>query len=322
LQITPGAASPEAKLPIEILSLHKQLPIVEKNLPELYTTHELHSAPDPVALIKSVGPRIRAAVGGAMDAVMMDKLPKLEIIANPGVGYDGIDVEAAAERGIRVSNTPDVLNDAMGELTIGLMVALARAIPEADQYVRAGKWPAANFRFTTELTGKTVGIVGLGRIGKEIAVRCQAMKMRIVYHGRHRQPDQPHIFYDDLGEMARDSDWLIVIAPGGATTKGIISRQVLEALGPKGFLVNMARGSLVDEPALVDILQAGGIRGAALDVFEDQPNVPAALLGLSNVVLSPHQGSATEKTRTAMGQLVLDNLAAHFACKLPLTPVV
>jgi lactate dehydrogenase-like 2-hydroxyacid dehydrogenase len=243
----------------------------------------------------------------------MDKLPKLEIIANFGVGYDSIDTRAARERNIRVTNTPNVLNDAMAEITIGLMVSLARRLPQGDQFVRQGKWKGGAFPLQAELNGKTVGILGLGRIGKEIAVRAQAMRMRVVYHGRHRQPNEPYVYYDKLVDMARDADWLVLIAPGGKSTDKIVDRAVLEALGPEGFLVNMGRGTLIDEPVLVEMLQTGGIAGAALDVFEKEPNVPEALFTLDNVVLSPHQGSATHQTRYKMGALVVQNLEAHFA---------
>jgi lactate dehydrogenase-like 2-hydroxyacid dehydrogenase len=193
------------------------------------------------------------------------------------------------------------------------MIALARRIPGADRFVREGKWPAGGYPLQRELTGKTVGILGLGRIGREIAMRAQAMKMRVVYNGRHRQPREPYVYYDDLTAMARDADWLVVIAPGGKATEGIVSRQVLEALGPEGFLVNLGRGTLIDEPAMVEMLKSGALGGAALDVFADEPNVPEALFGLDNVVLSPHQGSATAETRDLMGQLLVDNLKAHFA---------
>jgi len=257
-----------------------------------------------------------------VDAALMDKLPKLEIIANFGVGYDSIDTAAAKTRNIRVTNTPNVLNDAMAEITIGLMVALGRRLPQADRYVRDGKWPSGNFPVQSELTGKTVGILGLGRIGKEIAVRCQAMKMRVVYYGRNRQPREPFLYYDNLVAMARDVDWLVIIAPGGKATERSVSREVLEALGPEGRLVNMARGTLVDEPAMVEMLKSGGLAGAALDVFEKEPQVPQALFGLDNVVLSPHQGSATSETRFLMGKLVVDNLIAHFNGDPLLSPVV
>ncbi|HUV33200.1 MAG TPA: NAD(P)-dependent oxidoreductase, partial [Devosiaceae bacterium] len=203
------------------------------------------------------------------------------------------------------------------------MIGLSRRIPQADRYVREGRWKSeGEYPHTSELTGQTVGIVGLGRIGKEIALRCLAMKMRVLYHGRHRQPHMPYVYYGDIVGMAADADWLVIVAPGGAETKGIVSRAVLEALGPDGMLVNMSRGTLVDEPAMVDMLVSGALGGAALDVFENEPNVPEALLGLDNVVLSPHQGSATTKTRDAMGNLVIDNLLAHFEGRPLLTPVV
>lgn len=300
-------------MPIEILQTHKLLASCEEALAQRYTVHRLHEAADRQALLREIGPRVRAIAGGHVDAALMDQLPALEIIAHFGVGYDTIDTAAAKARNVRVTNTPNVLNDAMAELTIGLMVALARRLPQADRFVREGKWKGGSYPLQAELTGKTVGILGLGRIGKEIAVRAQAMKMRVVYHGRRRQPYEPYTYYADLTEMARDSDWLVVIAPGGKETEGIVSRTVLEALGPEGYFVNMARGSLVDEPALVELLRTGGIAGAALDVFAREPHVPEALLGLDNVVLSPHQGSATHQTRRQMGELVIANLEAHFA---------
>lgn len=298
---------------IDLLQTGKLLASCEKGLDERFTVHKLHEAKDKDALLAEIGPRVRAVAGGNVSAQLMDKLPKLEIIANFGVGYDTIDTKAAKERNIRVTNTPDVLNDAVAELTIGLMISLARRMPQADRFVREGKWPGASFGLFSELTGKTVGILGLGRIGKEIAVRAQAMKMRVVYHGRRQQANQPYIYYSDLTDMARDSDWLVLIAPGGKGTDGIVSRKVLEALGPEGRLVNVARGTLVDEAAMVEMLASGALGGAALDVFEKEPQVPEALFGLDNVVLSPHQGSATHQTREQMGALVVANLDAHFA---------
>ena len=300
-------------MPIDILQTGKLLASCEAALAERYTVHKLHEQADPQAWLAEHGAKIRAHAGSGVQADLLGKLPKLEIIAGFGVGTDNIDLKAAKAAGVRVTNTPNVLNDAVAELTIGLMIALARRIPQADQFVRAGKWPAGSFGLFTELTGKTVGILGLGRIGKEIATRCQAMKMRVVYHGRKKQPAEPHIYYDNLTDMARDSDWLVLIAPGGQGTDRIVSREVLEALGPKGMLVNIARGTLVDEPALLDLLQNGGLGGAALDVFEKEPQVPEAFFALDNVVLSPHQGSATHQTRDAMGALLVANLDAHFA---------
>jgi len=298
---------------IEILQTYPLLASCEQALARRYTVHKLHEVADKDAWLAENGARIRGHAGAGVQADLMDRLPNLEIIAGFGVGYDSIDTAAARARDIRVTNTPDVLNDAVAELAIGLMIALARRIPQADRFVREGRWTAGNYGLFSELTGKTVGILGLGRIGKEIAQRAQAMKMRVVYFGRRRQPNVPYVYYDDLEHMARDSDWLVLVAPGGKGTEGIVSRRVLEALGPEGRLVNVARGTLVDEPALVELLAGGGLGGAALDVFVDEPRVPEALLGLDNVVLSPHQGSATRQTRDAMGALLVANLDAHFA---------
>ncbi|PXA99186.1 hydroxyacid dehydrogenase [Nostoc sp. 3335mG] len=308
---------------IEILQTTPLLASCEKALAERYTVHKLHETADKDAWLAANGARIRAHAGSGVKQDLMDRLPNLEIIASFGVGYDNIDIAAAKARDIRVTNTPDVLNDAVAELTIGLMISLARRIPQGDQFVRQGKWAGGgNFGLFSELTGKTVGILGLGRIGKEIATRAQAMKMRVVYFGRHEQKGVPHIYYDNLEDMARDSDWLVVIAPGGKGTEGIVSRKVLEALGPKGALVNVARGTLIDETAMVELLQNGGLGGAALDVFEKEPEVPQALLALDNVVLSPHQGSATNQTRDAMGALLVANLDRHFAGEPLISAVV
>lgn len=300
---------------VEILQTGKLLASCEAALAERYTVHKLHEQADKAGWLAANGARIRAHAGAGVQADLMDALPNLEIIASFGVGYDSIDTEAARARKIRVTNTPDVLNDAVAELAIGLMLALSRRIVEADRFTREGRWPSGGFGFASELNGRTLGILGLGRIGKEIARRAQAMKMRVLYSGRHRQPNEPYVYYDSLLDMARDADILLLIAPGGKDTDGIVSRPVLEALGPRGFLVNIARGSLVDEPALLELLQNGGLGGAALDVFADEPNVPAGFFALDNVVLSPHQGSATQQTRDAMGALLVANLDAHFAGK-------
>ncbi len=300
-------------MPIEILQTNKLLASCEAALAARYVVHKLHEAPDADALLAAVGDRVRGIAGQRASRELIGKLPKLEIIANFGVGYDSVDTVAARERQIRVTNTPNVLNDAVAEITIGLMIALARKIPQTDQFVRQGKWLKGGYPLLTELNGKTLGILGLGRIGKEIAIRAQAMKMRVVYHGRKRQPDEPFVYYDKLVDMARDADWLVLIAPGGKATDKIVSREVLTALGPDGYLVNMARGTLVDEAALVELLASKELGGAALDVFEKEPQVPEALFALDNVVLSPHMGSATNQTRDKMGALVVANLDAHFA---------
>jgi lactate dehydrogenase-like 2-hydroxyacid dehydrogenase len=309
----------------EILQIGPMMKHVEEALQEAYRLHRYWEAEDRASLLATVGPQVRAVAtdghSGCSRAII-EALPKLEAIASYGVGYDAVDVAACKERGIRVTNTPNVLNDAMAELTLGLMIALCRRIPQADVHVREGWWLEGGYPLTGELTGARVGILGLGRIGKEVARRCQAFKMRVAYHGRSQQPHEPYEYYGDLVAMARDVDWLVVIAPGTPETKGIVSRQVMEALGPQGCLVNVSRGSLVDEAAMVELLRSEALGGAALDVFADEPRAPEALFGLDNVVLSPHQGSATHKTRTAMGDLVVQNLAAHFSGAPLLTPVV
>ena len=278
------------------------------------TVHRYDEAADRDALIEQVGEDIEiVATNGHIGcaAELMQRLPALKMIGCYGVGYDAIDIPAARARGIAVTNTPDVLNDAVAELAMGLMVSLARRIPQGDRFVRDGHWLEGEFPLTSELTGRTAGIVGLGRIGKELANRLQAMKMRVVYHGRQEQPNLPFTYYADLEAMAADVDWLVVCLPGGQGTDRIISSAVLKALGPSGCLVNVARGSVVDEAALCEAIRDGGIGGAALDVFAAEPQVPDILMATDNVVLSPHAASGTAKTRNDMGALVIRNIEAH-----------
>ncbi|MBF0277747.1 MAG: 2-hydroxyacid dehydrogenase [SAR324 cluster bacterium] len=251
----------------------------------------------------------------------MDTLPRLKIIANFGVGYDTIDVQAASERGIAVTNTPGVLTDDVADLAIGLMIASSRKLVRGDRFVREGKWLQGPMEFGHSLTGKKLGILGLGRIGEAIAQRAAVFKMSIAYHNRN-QKNVPYPYYQDLLSLAKDSDILIAVIPGTPETEKIITKEVLRALGPEGTLINIARGSVVDEGALVQLLQEGRLGAAALDVFQSEPNVPQALLDIKDrVVLQPHHGSGTHETRAAMGQLVVDNLAAHFANKPLLNPV-
>lgn len=282
-----------------------------------FDVHSIVGAEDPDKMLGELAGSIRGIAGGRVKRPMMDALPHLEIIANSGVGVDSNDVATARSRGIIVTNSPDVLNDSVAELTVALMLGLARNLPQADRFIRDGGWHTGTFGLGSELKGKRVGILGLGRIGKEIASRLEALRMRISYHGRNEQADQPYRYFADLEAMAADSDWLVVIAPANADTKGIVSQTVLKALGPQGRLVNVARGSLVDQAALVDMLRAGQLKGAALDVFENEPNVPEALCAMANVVLSPHQGSRTEEAREAMDAIVVGNLIAHFAGRTP-----
>jgi len=255
-------------------------------------------------------------------AEIMDALPKLEIISCYGVGTDAIDLQAAKDRGIRVTNTPEVLSDAVAELALGMMLGLCRRIVDADQFIRDGKWTSEGYPLTGELSGATIGILGLGRIGKEIARRAQAFKMQVVYHGRTEQRFEPFPYYANLEDMARDVDWLVAVVPGGASTNKLVDRNVLKALGPKGAVVNLGRGSLIDEAAMIELLKSGELGGAALDVFEEEPKMSEELWPMPNVVLSPHQGSATEKTRWAMGDLVVRNLLAHQNGMPAITPVV
>jgi lactate dehydrogenase-like 2-hydroxyacid dehydrogenase len=293
-------------------------------LEKLFTLHRLWEAKDRAAFYAPLAAKVRAIVSSGhagADAAMMDALPKTEIIACFGVGYDAIDVAAAKARKIAVTNTPDVLTDDVADLALGLLIDVARRISRGDRFVRAGGWPKSGLEFGTALKGKKVGIVGLGRIGHAAAKRAEAFGMEILYHGRRRQPDVAYRYYPDLVALARDCDFLMLTLPGGPETKGLVSAEVLAALGPRGTLVNVARGSIVDEQALVAALKSGALGAAALDVFAEEPQVPTELMTMDNVVLQPHVGSATHGTRGAMGQLVIDNLLAHFAGKPLLTRV-
>ena len=310
---------------IEILSVGPIYPASLQAMQRDFTVHVLWRAKDKTALLAQVGDRIRGiqtfGVFGA-DAKLMDALPKLEIIANVGVGVDGIDLNAAKQRSLIVTNTPDVLNECVADLAMGLTVATLRRISLGDRYVRAGNWLKGAMPFGHKVGGRTMGILGYGRIGKAIAKRAEAFGMRIVYHGRKPQADVAHRYYAKLADMARDCDVLMVICPGGAATRHIVNAEVLEALGPEGTLINVARGSVVDEAALVKALAEGKLGAAGLDVFENEPRVPETLLAMDQVVLQPHVGSSTHETRKAMGDLAVDNLRAHFAGKPVLTPVI
>nr|PZN45665.1 MAG: 2-hydroxyacid dehydrogenase [Pseudomonadota bacterium] len=300
------------------------MPLIEEGLTKHFTLHKLAEVGDETAFFREVGPRIRGvAAGGAgkADRALIEKLPALEIIANFGVGYDGIDVKAAAERGIIVTNTPDVLTGEVADLALGLLLATVRQIPQVDRYLRAGKWLEKPYPLTTTLRERKIGILGLGRIGKAIARRCEAFDLEIAYHGRRRQDDVPYRYYDNLVDMARDVDVLMVVAPGGDATYHIVNEEVLNALGPNGILINVGRGTVVDEKALIAALRDGRILSAGLDVFENEPHVPAELIAMDHVVLLPHVGSASVYTRNAMGQLVVDNLVSWFEGKGPKTPV-
>jgi lactate dehydrogenase-like 2-hydroxyacid dehydrogenase len=307
----------------DLLATGPLMPFMEEELGAAFALHRLPKD-GREAFVAAVGPKVRAiatAGGAPVNGELLAKLPKLEIVANFGVGYDSVDAKAAAARGVVVTNTPDVLTDEVADLSVALLLATVRELPRAEQYLRAGKWLERPFAFSATLRDRTIGILGLGRIGQAIARRLEPFGRPIVYHSRNPMPDVPWRHYPDLVAMARDVDVLIVIAPGGPATKNIVNRAVLEALGPNGILINVARGSLVDEPALVEALRDKTILAAGLDVFADEPRVPQALIDMDNVVLLPHVGSATHLTRRAMGQLVIDNLKSWAAGNGPLTPV-
>ncbi len=308
--------------PLLLLTGHIMDKVVE---PQLADRFRLVGPGDFEGAIAAHGAEVRGIVTrGALpvsDAVMA-RLPRLEVVSNFGVGYDTIDAAAAAKRGVVVTNTPDVLNEEVADLALGLLLATVREIPKADRYVRAGKWKTAPLPLSPTLRDRSIGIVGMGRIGRAIAKRLEAFGMPIAYHTRTKVADLPYRHYPDLVALARDVDTLLLILPGGASTRGIVNAEVLAALGSNGILINVARGTVVDEPALVGALQNGTILAAGLDVFVSEPNVPEALLGLDNVVLLPHLGSSTHFTRTAMGQLVVDNILSWFDGKGPVTPVV
>ncbi|MCR4283426.1 MAG: 2-hydroxyacid dehydrogenase [Bauldia sp.] len=309
---------------VDILSAGGLPEKTKQSLAGHFTVHRLagHAAPD------SLGSALAAirglARGGHFDAprALMEKLPKLEIVANFGVGYDGIDLKFAAERGIVVTNTPDVLTEEVADTALGLLLMTVRELSAAERHLRDGKWPKANYRLTpATMRDRTVGIAGLGRIGLAIARRLDAMQVPVVYHARHERPGVAYRHYPDLAAMAADVDTLVVVLPGNESTRHAIDMAVLKALGPTGVLVNIGRGIVVDEAALIAALTDGTILAAGLDVFADEPNVPAELIALPNAVLLPHVGSASIYTRDAMGQLVFDNLKSWFETGKPLTPV-
>jgi lactate dehydrogenase-like 2-hydroxyacid dehydrogenase len=308
-----------------VLSLGVFPPATMEKLEELFELHHFSVYPLPEGtLCQDVSSRIRGLATEANRGATRDliaSLPRLEIISCFGVGVDGIDLAAARERGIAVTNTPGVMAEECADLAIGLMLASARQIPYADHHVRSGAWLKGPLRLGRSIGGKTVGVVGLGSIGRAIADRATAFRAEVLWHGPRPKGGVPYEYVADLIEMARRSDFLMVACKGGEETRGLISAAVIDALGTEGTLINVARGSVVDEPALIERLRDGRLGFAALDVFENAPRIAPAFFELHNVLLQPHQGSATVETRTAIGALMIANLTAHFAGqKLP-TPV-
>jgi len=293
----------------EVLVAASLPPVTMAALGLAFTTYRL-SDEDALARVRGMA---ASTLAGPIGPAMLDRLPALEVIANFGVGYDNIDVAAAVERGIVVTNTAGVLDEEVADLTLGLLLATLRRIPAAERFLRDGLWAKGSFALSPSLRGRRVGIVGLGGIGKAVARRLEGFAVEIAYHGRSRQADVAYPWYPTVVALAQACDVLIVIVPGGASTRHMIDAQVLEALGPAGVLINVSRGTVVDEPALVAALEAGSILAAGLDVFEREPVVPGGLLALDNVVLLPHVGSGSVLTRAAMGQAMVDNLSAWFA---------
>ena len=302
-----------------------QMPaVVVDGLERQFRLLKVWEAPDRDAFVRDVASEVRGvALGGhtKVDAAFMERFPKLEIVSSFGVGYDYIDAAEAGRRGIMVTNTPDVLTDEVADLTVGLLIATVRQLPQVDRYLRAGRWLEKPYPLTATLRGRKVGILGLGRIGKAVARRLEGFGLPISYHGRNRQADVSYDYYPTLAGLAEAVDILISVAPGSAETDKIVNAEVFRALGPDGIFVNVGRGSVVDEPALIEALRSKTILSAGLDVFADEPRVPKELIDMEHVVLLPHVGSASVETRRAMGQLVVDNLVSWFAGKGPLTPV-
>lgn len=309
----------------EIIITIKLFARTQERLEKEFTCHRLYEAEDREAFLKGLGPRVRgvatfSSVGA--DAKLMEALPKLEIISNFGVGVDAIDLAAAKKRGIIVTSTPDVLNECVADTAMALVLNTLRQFPQAEAHLRSGYWATRGaYPLSTALELKTLGILGLGRIGEAIAKRALAFGMKIRYHNR-RKKDAPYPYDPDPVTLAKNSDALVVATPGGAETHKMVNASVLDALGPEGYVFNIARGSVIDEPVLLKYLREKRIAGAGLDVFEDEPKINPEWFSVENAVLFPHVGSATVETRTAMGDLQVENLKLHFTSKPVRTRVV
>jgi lactate dehydrogenase-like 2-hydroxyacid dehydrogenase len=311
---------------IDLLSYGPNKPIIDKGFSDRFVLHPSETRADLDRLNPTVAAKIRGAAVtyGTVrcDGAAMAMFPKLEIVASFGVGYDHVDANYAREHNIVVTNTPDVLTEEVADIALGLLIATLREFVRADRYLRAGHWTSQQFPLSAgSLRDRTVGIVGMGRIGQAIGRRLEASRVPVVYHSRNPAKGVSYKHYPDLIEMAKAVDTLVVIVPGGPSTAKMINADVLKALGPRGAIVNVARGSVVDEDALIAALKSGTIMAAGLDVFAREPMVPDELRAMQNVVLLPHIGSASVVTRNAMDQLVVDNLNAWFAGKAPLTPI-
>jgi lactate dehydrogenase-like 2-hydroxyacid dehydrogenase len=308
----------------EIVIVGPMYPACQARLEAEFTAHKLWEAADRDAFLRDVADRVRGIAVYALHgctAALVEALPKVEIIACMGIGVDRIDLASARARGIRVTNTPDVVTPDTADTAMALMLAVERRIPQGDRFVRSGEWVNGDFAFGRSLGKRRLGIVGLGRIGRAIAQRAAAFEMEIAYHGPREKAGTPYRYVADLVELADWAEILVAACPGGEATRNLVDGTVLAALGPEGSLINISRGSVVDEAALIAALQSGALGAAGLDVFATEPRVPEALRALDKIVLSPHIGTLTHDARRAMGDLTVDNLHAHFAGRELLSPV-
>ncbi|NVN85710.1 MAG: 2-hydroxyacid dehydrogenase [Rhodopseudomonas sp.] len=319
----PGVNATSEKFDLLIYGPSK--PVVDDGFTDRYVLHKVEQLGDLDRLPPAAFEKIRGvAVTGLVPATsnVLSRFPKLEIVSSFGVGYDHIDSAWARDHGVIVTNTPDVLTEEVADTAIGLLIATLREFVKADKYVRSGLWLTQNYPLSVgSLRDRKVGMVGMGRIGQAIGRRLDAAKVPVVYHSRNPAAGVAYKHYPNLIEMAKDVDTLVVIIPGGAATANLINAEVMQGLGPRGVIINVARGSVIDEPALIAALKSGTILAAGLDVFANEPKVPDELRAMQNVILLPHIGSASVVTRNAMDQLVVDNLKAWFAGKPPLTPI-
>jgi lactate dehydrogenase-like 2-hydroxyacid dehydrogenase len=310
----------------QVLLIGPPRPVIVNGLTAAFDLVKFSDAKDREAFFADTAPGLRAIAVAAtteqLDGAFMGHFPHLEIVSSFGVGYDHVDAAWAGAHGITVTNTPDVLTEEVADTALGLLLCTVRELPQAERFVRAGKWAQMGYPLSkATLRDRTVGLVGMGRIGQAIARRLEAMLVPVVYHSRRPAAGVSYRHYPNLMDMAREVDVLLVITPGGAETRNLIDAKVLAALGPEGILINMARGSVVDEEALIKALQDKTILSAGLDVYLREPEVPSELIAMEHVVLFPHLGSASAATRAKMDQLVVDNLLAWAANKPPLTPV-
>ena len=309
---------------VDLLQVSVLPPFLMRRLEQEYTIHDFIDPADPDALLEEVGPKIRGILAGGMkgpNANLINRLPNLEIISSFSVGFDATDVVAAQARGVIVTHTPEVLTGDVADLAMAFILMAPRRIGESERFLREGKWLQGRMDLGTTVRGKRLGILGLGRIGKAVARRAEVFGLHIGYFDIKPMGDLAYRSYATLMDLAEASDILLVACEGGEANRSVVSSEVIEAIGPKGFLVNTARGPIVDQAALVAALEDGKLAGAALDVFDGEPQVPAKMMAMENVVLTPHIASSTHETRRAMGDLVYDNLRAHFDGKPVLTPV-